>query len=181
MSARFDRILMACGLKKHPKGRPAFIWAERANGWLAGLFLALGVPLLAISGFSSETKWMISTWWFVMSTVFIHLEARELLGQMYGRGFLDDRQVSKQKFTLVLPPFFGIVTAVIIWLVPEKLGLHVIGITEVHYGFVEWNLLGVSFVVFVMFYFMVDRLATNLSMSTQRRASFEQTVPPPTH
>lgn len=75
--------------------RPSFIWAERANGPIWALIIAIGVPLMGWLVSSMEIKWIIAMFWFaIASPLYMFLEGREIRGQMQGRGAIESGQAT---------------------------------------------------------------------------------------
>jgi hypothetical protein len=160
---RFVKLRIALGILPEPDGRPSYIWLERWDALIVSIVIAIGVPLLGYSGFTSETKWIIAcVWAMIWSPFFFYFEGRELVGQMMGRGAIKQEQLSEQQNT-AQDPFFGVTFAFVIWLV--ALAVHVavqkwpsettvefvsrlfsaiydgLWTTPVPYGVVEWLIL----------------------------------------
>ena len=114
---RSVKLRIALGMLPEPSGRPPYIWLERWDAFIVGVCLAVGTPLLGLSGFAPLTKWIIAAIWFaVYAPFFSYFEGRELIGQMHGRGSIRAEQAAEQENT-AQDPFYGIATAVGIWVV----------------------------------------------------------------
>lgn len=160
---RFFKIRVALGMLPEPEGRPSYIWLERWDALIVGCIIALGVPLLGLSGFSFITKMTIAACWFATwSPFFAYFEGRELIGQMMGRGAIKQEQLSEQQNT-AQDPFYGTIFAFVVWLVVYAVHValqqmphettwdfvsgvamalyHGLWTTPVHFGVVEWLIL----------------------------------------
>lgn len=136
------KLKIALGMIPEPSGRPPYIWLERWDALIVGVILAVGVPLLGYSGFSSSTKWVIAASWFaVWSPFFVYFEGRELIGQMIGRGAIKQEQLSEQQDT-AQDPFYGVIAAGVIWLVVYV--VHVTINVYPQYDGVVWRLVLVT-------------------------------------
>lgn len=162
----FYRMRRALGMIQLPDEKPRYIWVERWNAFIIGTIIAVGLPLLGLSGFSFETKqWILIGWLTIWALFFMYFEGRELIGQMTGRGSIRPEQLSEQQDTSQ-GPFYGCVIALAIWIVvlavhvtivlyPQFDGnifrfvavqipvaiWHGLGTTPVYYGLVEWWIL----------------------------------------
>ena len=149
-----------------PDGKPPYIWLERWDAFIVGVIVALGVPLLGLSGLSYETKKTILIWWLAIWVVFfVYFEGRELIGQMMGRGAIKQEQLSEQQNT-AQDPFYGAIGAFVIWALTFAIHvtIHVYPVydgdmlkllfvtvpvemgrgywtTPVYFGFIEWFIL----------------------------------------
>lgn len=163
---RFEKLRIALGMLPEPSGRPPYIWVERWNAFMVGVFVALGVPLLGFSGIAYDSKKTILIWWLATwAMFFMYFEGRELIGQMQGRGAIKAEQLSEQQNT-AQGPFYGVIVAGFIWFIvfaihvtinvyPKSTGslFHLLFVlipveawsalwtTPVYFGFVEWFIL----------------------------------------
>ena len=163
---KFVRLRVAFGMLPQPDGKPPYIWLERWDAFIVGVAVALGVPLLGLSGLSVETKKTILIWWLATWVVFfVYFEGRELIGQMMGRGAIKQEQLSEQQNT-AQGPFYGVIGAFAIWAltfaihvtihvypvydgdilkllfvtIPVEMGRGYLT-TPVYFGFIEWFIL----------------------------------------
>lgn len=123
-----------------PEGRPRFIWAERWDAPVYALIIALGVPLLGVSGLTIGVKWIIAASWFFVFPVYMLFEGRELTGQMEGRGSIDAPQARAQIRTGQLP-YFGAFFAVVVWVIALAYYRNETSGSPIKYGVVEWVIL----------------------------------------
>lgn len=114
---RLARIRIALGMLPEPDGSPPYIWLERWDAFIVAACLAIGVPLLGLSGFATMTKLQVVAVWFALwPPFFFYFEGREVIGQMQGRGSIDPEQASRQQNT-AQEPFWGVIIAVLVWAV----------------------------------------------------------------
>lgn len=199
---RLSRLRIALGMLPQPDSRPPYIWLERWDAFIIGAIFMLGVPLLAFSGFSLSTKWIIAAFWFAVSTpFFVYFEGRELLGQMQGRGSIKPEQISEQQNT-AQDPFYGIIGALFIWFV--VLAVHVtintypmhndplwrfvivhipvetysgLWTSQVPYSRVEWLILLHGWIVTSRMNYIVYNLGNTLSKATPMGERIERRQP----
>jgi hypothetical protein len=162
----WTRIKWANGLARHPKGRPPFIWMERANAWVYMLGIGIGVPALGYSDIDPITKmWLTIVWFGFVFQIYAFLEMREYIGQMQGRGSIDAPQASSQVTSAMLT-LLGGVLALGAWI----FGAYTNGSTSnpFRYGLVEWTLIGHTFGPLQVFNKMVNYTIMELLKATPR-------------
>lgn len=152
--------------------RPRFIWFERWNAPLYALCVMIGVPLMGWLLDDAWTKVLIAFAWVAIAPVLFTLfEFREIIGQMEGRGTLDERQVRNQLLTGLLP-VVGALVAVFVWAYASAAYPHAI-----RYGWVEWVLVGHTLVVISSIAAYVYSTAINFLKSTPRAERAERRLP----
>jgi hypothetical protein len=188
--AFWRRLKVALGMEPQPSGMPPYIWVERWNAFIIGAMIAVGVPLLGLSGFTVESKKTVLIFWLgTWSVFFTYFEGRELIGQMMGRGAIKQEQLSEQQNT-AQNPFYGCVIAVAIWAV--VLAVHVtiklfpvadasiwrlvfvqvptelwsgFGTTPVRYGVIEWAIILHAWVVTSLINYIMYNTGNTFSKS----------------
>ncbi|MBP9757288.1 MAG: hypothetical protein KBD06_01685 [Candidatus Pacebacteria bacterium] len=159
---RFVKLRIALGLLPDPHGRPSFLWLERWNAYIITIFVAFGIPALALSDIGWAKIVIAAVWFSAWYPFFVYFEGREIVGQMQGRGSLDAAQASKQ-MSSAQSPYWGAVAAFIFWVV--ALAVHVtlrlsrevdqadfansvssivysgLSTTPLRYGLIEWWLI----------------------------------------
>lgn len=196
---RFLKLKIGLGIVPEPSGRPSYIWLERKDALIVALVVAIGVPVLGYSNFSLFTKVIIAAIWFaIWAPFFFYFEARELIGQMHGRGSIDPEQVSEQQNT-AQNPYWGVIAAIIVWLVVLAVhvalqtpanasvwelvsGLAVIGYrglwtTPIQYGYVEWALLLQTWMVTKYTNYVTYNVGNTLLKATPMAERTERRMP----
>lgn len=164
------------GIRAHPTGRPAFLWAERWNAPILMVLIAVGVPLLGWTQFTLETKFWIVVAWFIIYILYILLEGREILGQMEGRGTISAPQARRQIRTAQLP-HIGLLLAVFAWALAWAYYKDVPGGSPIIYGRVEWAILCVTLLGQLVSNYIFNGMALELSKSAPRGERAEMRIP----
>ncbi len=167
---------IAVGLMRDPAGHPPFIWAERWNAPILMVLITFGIPLLSLSGFSTVTKLWIGFYWVAFLFLYVLLEAREIMGQMEGRGSISAPQARRQVRTAQLP-HIGTILAVVIWLVAWAYYRNEPGGSPIRYGVVEWHLVGVNVFAILITNYFVNGLLMEMLKSAPRGERTEQRLP----
>ncbi len=185
--------------RREVSGGAAEQFAEKYDSHIYAMFVAFGVPLLALLVHDFWTKVAIVAVWFAVAPIsYFWLEGMEIVHQILKFGMLNQEQSDRQRRTMY-DVYYGVAMACVIWFIAYAFyvgshsaeysgfwGLIVftfisVGNAPLHYGVIEWGTLIETTIVARVTVHVFFAIITAFLHATggQQRYETETRAPPP--